>query len=163
MTIFDYIVFAIIGLSIVISLMRGAVREVLSLLGWVLAFYVAKTFASQLVPLLPDAIPSDALKILSAFVILFISVLLIASLLSIALSGMLKKLGLGWVNRFLGAVFGFARGLLIVSVIVFLAGLTAIPKDPRWTNAMFSAPLEALVKSALPYLPPSITKYVKYD
>jgi len=46
---------------------------------------------------------------------------------------------------------------------VFFAGLTSFPKDARWTNAMFSAPLEALVKTALPFLPPSVAKHVKYD
>jgi len=83
--------------------------------------------------------------------------------LGIALSAIFKKAGLGWLNRFLGALFGVARGLLIVCVIVFLAGLTDIPKDSRWRNAMFSAPIEALVLSLLPWVPESIAKHVKYD
>ena len=163
MTIFDYTVLFIIGISIVISMMRGAVREILSLLGWLAAFYVAKTYATQLIPLLPADIPTDSLKVLAAFLILFLGVLLVASLLSIALSSLLKKIGLGWFNRFMGALFGLARGLFIVSILVFLAGLTSIPKDARWTNAMFSSPLESLVVSALPYLPESVAKYVKYS
>jgi membrane protein required for colicin V production len=47
--------------------------------------------------------------------------------------------------------------------LVFLAGLTEAPKDARWKNAMFSAPIEALVISMLPWLPDGITTYVKYD
>jgi membrane protein required for colicin V production len=163
MTSFDYAVLIIIGISIVVSMMRGAVREVLSIVGWVLAFYVARTFASQLTPLLPADIPTEPLKILAAFSILFLGVLLVASLLSIALSGLFKKMGLGWFNRFVGALFGFARGLLIVCVLVLLAGLTSIPKDARWTNAMFSSPLEALVTSLLPLLPQTVAKHVKFD
>jgi membrane protein required for colicin V production len=163
MTIFDYTVLVIIGISIVISMMRGAVREILSLLGWLAAFYVAKTYATQLIPLLPADIPTESLKVLAAFVILFLGVLLVASLLSIALSSLLKKIGLGWFNRFMGALFGLARGLFIVSILVFLAGLTSIPKDTRWTNAMFSSPLETLVLAALPYLPESVAKHVKYS
>jgi membrane protein required for colicin V production len=76
---------------------------------------------------------------------------------------MIKKIGLNWLNRGLGALFGFVRGLLIVCVLVFLAGLTSLPKDARWTNAMFSAPLEVLVKSMLPWLPQAVTKHVSYD
>ena len=144
-------------------MMRGAVREVLAIAGWIAALYVAKTYASQLVPLLPQDIPTESLKVLAAFVILLLGVLLIVSLLSIALSSLIKKIGLNWLNRFVGAMFGFARGLLVVCVLVFLAGLTSLPKDARWTNAMFSAPLEVLVKSMLPWLPPSVTKYVAYD
>jgi membrane protein required for colicin V production len=83
--------------------------------------------------------------------------------LTIALSSLIKKIGLNWFNRFLGGFFGLVRGLLIVCVLVFLAGLTSFPKDARWTNAMFSAPLEALVKSALPWVPQMVAKHVKYD
>ena len=163
MTSFDYIILLIIGISIVVSMMRGAVREVLAIAGWLAAFYVAKTYATQLIPLLPADIPSESLKVLAAFVILFLGVLLISSLLCIALSGILKKIGHNWLNRGIGAVFGFARGLLIVCVLVFLAGLTSFPKDARWTNAMFSAPLEALVKAMLPLVPQTVAKNVAYD
>jgi membrane protein required for colicin V production len=163
MTSFDYTVFIIIGISIIVSMMRGAVREVLAIAGWLVAIYVAKTYATQLIPLLPADIPSEALKILAAYVIVFFGVLLVASLLIIALSSLIKKIGLNWLNRGLGAVFGFARGLLIVCVLVFLAGLTSLPKDARWTNAMFSSPLEALVKNILPYVPQVVAKHVKYN
>ena len=163
MTSFDYAVLLIIGISIVMSMMRGAVREVLAFAGWVAAIYVAKTYATQLLPLLPADIPTESLKILAAHVIVFFGVLLVTSLLTIALSSLIKKISLNWFNRFLGGFFGFARGLLIVCVLVFLAGLTSFPKDARWTNAMFSAPLEALVKTALPFLPPAVAKHVKYD
>jgi len=144
-------------------MMRGAVREVLAIASWVAALYVARTYASQLVPLLPPDIPTEPLKVLAAFVILMLGVLLIASLLSIALASLIRKIGLNWLNRSLGGMFGLARGLLIVCVLVFLAGLTNLPKEELWTNAMFSAPLEVLVKSMLPWLPQSVTKHVKYD
>jgi membrane protein required for colicin V production len=163
MTSFDYAVLLIIGISIVVSMMRGAVRELLAIAGWLAAIYIAKTYSTQLLPLLPADIPTEPLKLLAANVILFLGVLLISSLLCIALSSLIKKIGLNWLNRGIGAVFGFTRGLLIVCVLVFLAGLTSLPKDARWTNAMFSSPLEALVKSALPLLPQAIAKHVKYN
>ena len=144
-------------------MMRGAVREVLAIMGWIAAIIAAKTYATDLVPLLPADIPTESLKILAAYVIVFFGVLVIASLLTIALSSLIKKIGLNWFNRFLGGFFGFARGLIIVCVLVFLAGLTSLPKDARWTNAMFSSPLEALVKTLLPWLPPTIAKHVAYD
>lgn len=163
MTIFDYIVLSIIGLSVILSVMRGVVREVLAIGGLVAAFYVGVTYTNQLLPMMPVDIPNEALRVLAAFLVLFLATLLLATLLGIALSAIFKKAGLGWLNRFLGALFGVARGLLIVCVIVFLAGLTDIPKDPRWRNAMFSAPIEALVVNLLPWVPESIAKQVKYD
>ena len=163
MTSFDYSVLLIIGISIVVSMMRGAVREVLALAGWLAAIYIAKTYATLLIALLPVDIPTEALKILAAHIIVFFGVLLVASLLTIALSSLIKKIGLNWLNRGIGAVFGFARGLLIVCVLVFLAGLTSLPKDARWTNAMFSSPLEALVKTMLPFVPKIVANHIKYD
>ena len=105
---------------------------------------------------------TQSLRLLAAFVLLFLATLLIGSLLAIALSEIFKKIGLAWLDRWLGALFGLARGLMILSVMVLLAGLTNIPQDPRWRNAMFSAPLEALVTSALPWFPKGVATHVKY-
>jgi membrane protein required for colicin V production len=163
MTSFDYVVLTIIGLSIVLSVMRGFFREALAILGWIAAFAVAKNYSSQLLPMMPMDIPTESLRILAAFLVLFFATLLVASLLAIALASVFKKIGLGWLNRSLGAIFGFVRGFLIVCIIVFLAGLTDLPNEARWRNAMFSAPLEALVISMLPLVPISIAKHVKYD
>ena len=163
MTSFDYAVLAILGISILLSMMRGLVREVLALASWVVAFIVAKVYTLQLAPLLPESIPGEALKFLAAFIILFLATLLVCSLLAIALSHIFKQVGLSWLDRGLGAVFGLLRGVLILMVLVFLAGLTSLPKDARWRNAMFSAPLEAMVVSVLPWLPQDIAKHVKYD
>lgn len=163
MTSFDYAVLIIVALSVILSVMRGLLREVLAIFGWVAAFYVAKTYTNQLVPMMPTDIPNESLRILAAFLVLFLATLLVASLLAIALSAIFKKIGLGWLNRLLGAGFGMVRGLLIVCILVFLAGLTNMPKDTRWRNAMFSSPLEALVTSMLPWIPVSIANHVKYD
>ena len=145
MTIFDYVVLLIISLSVIVSLMRGLLREVLAILSWILSFYVAKTYASQILPMMPTNIPTESLRYLAAFLVLFFATLIITSLLSIPLAEIFNKAGLSWLNRLLGAFFGFARGLLIVGIVVFLAGLTSIPQHAIWRNAMFSAPLEALV------------------
>ena len=163
MTSFDYIVFTIIGLSIVVSMMRGAIKEMLAIFGWVAAFYVAKAYSPLLALQLPQGIPTEALKTLAAFLILLIAMLFISSVLSIAVSRIVSKVRLGWLNRFLGVVFGFMKGLLIVCVLVLLAGLTSLPKEKMWTDAMLSSPLEMMVKAALPWLPDSVTKHVKFD
>lgn len=163
MTSFDYAVLAILGLSMLLSMMRGFVREVLSLAGWVAAFFVAKIYTVELLPLLPESIPTESLRYLAAFLILFLATLLVCSLLTITITQLFRKIGLGWLDRTLGAVFGMARGILILGVLVLLAGLTSLPQDPRWHNAMFSAPLEAMVNNLLPWMPEQIAKRIKYD
>jgi membrane protein required for colicin V production len=156
-------VLAIIGVSIVVSMMRGAIKEMLAIFGWIAAFYVAKTYAPLLAPMLPQDIPTEALKTLAAFLILLVAVLFANSLLLIAISSIVSKIGLGWLNRFFGVIFGFAKGLLIVCVVVLLSGLTSLPKEKMWTDATLSAPLESLVKLALPWLPERISNHVKFD
>jgi len=163
LTYFDYAVIAIVGLSVVVSMMRGAVKEMLAILGWIAAFYVAKAYSPLLATFLPEGIPTEALKTLIAFVILLIAVLFLNGLITMAISGVISKVGLGRINRFLGMLFGFAKGLLISCVLVLLAGLTSLPKEQMWTDAVLSEPLEMLVKSALPWLPESVSKHAKFD
>lgn len=163
MTSFDYVFLTIIGVSVLVSIMRGFIREILSLAGWVAAFFVARVYCLELAELLPAAIPSEPLRILAAFLILFLATLLVTSLLALAISLLFKQIGLSWLDRMLGAFFGLARGALIAVVLVLVGGLTSLPQDTRWRNAMFSAPLEAVVMSILMWFPADIAKHVKYD
>lgn len=163
MTSFDYAVLLIVGFSVLLSVMRGMVREILALLSWVAAFWVANAFSGQLVPMLPASIPNESLRYLAAFVILFLATLLVTSLITIALSEVIKNLGLKPADRLLGAFFGLARGMLIVLVIVLVAGLTTLPHQPFWRNAMFSAPLEAFAADVKPWLPEGLSKRISYE
>lgn len=145
-----------------VSILRGMVREVLSLGGWLAAFWAASGYCVELAALLPQAIPGQTLRLLAAFVILFLGVLLLAALVTIAFSEFARTLGLGAMDRMLGAFFGLARGIVILAVLVLLAGLTALPRQPFWQNAMLSAPLEALVISAKPWLPGELAGRISY-
>jgi len=163
MTAFDYAVLVIIGVSILLSVMRGFLREVMALMAWIVAFWVANLFTDALAPMLPAAIPSPELRVLAAFVLLFLATLLIMTLVAITMGQFLKMIGVGPWDRALGALFGFARGMIIVLVLVLLAGLTMLPKQPIWKNAMLSSPLEALVMQARPWLPADLTKRLNYN
>ncbi len=163
MTIFDYAVLCVVGISVLLSLLRGFLRELLGLASWVIAALAAKTYAVQVAMILPAGIPNQGLRLVAGFAIVFLGILLFASLLAIAISELFKQVGLGWLDRGLGAFFGLARGLLIVGVLVLLGGLTSLPKDARWRNAMLSAPLEALVIAVEPWLPQELTKHIHFD
>ncbi len=160
MTLFDYIVLTIVGITILTGLMRGAVKEVCSFAGWLLAIYVAKTHYVSVLKFLPVGIPGEALKVAIAFFVLFLVVLLCCSLLSVLLTQLVKAAGLGGFNRLIGGLAGALRGLMLVALLVMLAAMTDLPKDPRWTTAMLSAPIEALVQRLLPWMPDSIRRHV---
>jgi membrane protein required for colicin V production len=163
MTLFDYVVLTIIAASVIVSLMRGFSREVLALAGWVIAFVAANalsaTVAAWFAPIISDA----SLRALTAFVAVFILTLIAASLLAMGVSRLLKGAGLGLEDRLLGGFFGLARGVLIVMLIVLLAGLTALPRQPAWSDAMLSPPLEALAGAIKPWLTQAVSRYISYD
>jgi membrane protein required for colicin V production len=163
MTLFDYAVLAILGVSILLSVMRGFMREVLALLAWVLAFWLAALYADEVALLLPQSIPTQQLRMLAAYALVFFLVFVVMSVLSITIGQLLKVLGVGPLDRLLGAAFGFARGMVMVLALVLVAGLTNVPKEPFWRNATFSAPLEALVTGLKPWLPEALRKELKYE
>ncbi|MCW5605951.1 MAG: CvpA family protein [Burkholderiales bacterium] len=163
MTVFDYAVLVIVGLSILLSVIRGLVREVLALLAWVVAFVAANLFGGKLAVLMPEAIPNEELRLLAGFAAIFFVALLSMSLVAIAVSGLVKSAGLGVEDRILGGAFGLARGLLIVLVLVLMGGLTALPREPVWREALLRPPFEALAMQVRGWLPADVAQHITYD
>jgi len=162
MTIFDYAVLAILVLSILLSVVRGVVRELLSLAGWVIAFMVASSFAAAFSPMLPSAIIGDQFRGVLAFASIFLSALLAMGLLTMLISALVKTAGLGFADRFMGSLFGFARGMLVVLLAVLAAGFTTVPQEPFWKKAVLSAPLETVAMMIIPWLPQDLSRHINY-
>ncbi|HQU98791.1 MAG TPA: CvpA family protein [Nitrosomonas sp.] len=163
MTVFDYVVCAIFVVSIVLSIIRGLVREVLSIAGWIAAFIVAGAYTSFFVKFLPDAVVGETLRFLVTFVLVFLTVLVNTALLTMLLTALIKNIGLGFIDRLFGSVFGFLRALIIATVIVLMAGLTTIPSQSFWQQAVFSKPLELVAKQVLLWLPEDLAKHISFD
>jgi membrane protein required for colicin V production len=161
-TIFDYVVVFVLVCSVVISILRGLVREILSLLGWVVAFVVANAYGERLAEWLPNAVPGAAMRLILAFIVLFIGVRLLMALFTMAIDAGIKAAGLTVADRGLGGLFGLARGLLIVLVMVLLCGMTAIPKQPFWKDALFSPLAETAARTVKPFLPGKFARHVQF-
>lgn len=161
-TIFDYVVLGVLGASCVLGLWRGLVSEVLALLAWVVAFFVARQWAYLAAPWFEGLTVEPALHYAGGFVTVFIGVLIVFGLGRLALTFVLRAVGLGLTDRLLGVVFGFVRGLAIVLVAVLLAGLTTMPKEVWWQQASLAPPLETAVIAAKPYLPSEIAQRIRY-
>lgn len=162
MTIFDYAVLTIVVLSIGLGWWRGIVYELLSLLGWAAAFFMAKLFAPELVQYVPDALGSEAAKAAVAYGALFVVTLILSGIVAWSLSKLIKFVGLGWMDGALGAGFGFARGVMLVLVLVLLAGLTLLPQEPAWKNAWSSQSLQSVALFTKDFLPQDVAKKVIY-
>lgn len=162
MTLLDYVVLAIVGFSVLLSIIRGLVREVVALAAWAVAFVVAYTFGGQLAALMPAEIPGEELRWMAGFATLFFLVLLTMSLIAIALSQMVKSAGLSVEDRVLGAVFGLARGVTVVVFLVLVAGATSLPSQPVWREAVLRPLLERVALGIRDWLPPGIGQHIKY-
>lgn len=149
----DYAIIAVVLLSILISLVRGFVREALSLASWILAFIVALKFYPAMSTVLENLIHSPTLRTISAFLILFIGVLIICAIINFILSTLVSKTGLSGTDRLLGMVFGAARGILVVSALLLVAELTPMPESAWWKSSVLIpqfAPIENWLQGFLP-------------
>jgi membrane protein required for colicin V production len=163
MTWLDWAVIGVFAVSLLAGAWRGLVREVISILGWVIAFLAANLLAGPLGPSMPDAIPTPELRIAAAYLAIFVASLIVTTLVGLLLTRIVKAVGLGGVDRVLGALFGAARGLLIVLAGALLAGLTSAPRQPFWRDSV-SGPLLVHAAQALkPLLPQTFAERMRYD
>jgi membrane protein required for colicin V production len=153
----DIAIVLILGVSALVSLIRGFVREVLSLAAWVAAFWVTLAFGDDLALALGDALGSPAARMLLAHVGLFIAVLLAGGLVNFIIMRLLAKSGLAGTDRLLGMFFGLARGIAIVTVLVVCAGLiplhTRLPRTDWWQASALLPPFETLAQWLVGLLP----------
>ncbi|MEW7849288.1 CvpA family protein [Massilia aurea] len=162
MTIFDYLVLFVLIASVVISTLRGLVKEILSLVGWIVAFVVANAYGAQLAPLLPEVIPGATARLMVAFIALFLGVRILMGLLSMAIGAVVAATGLSLADRGLGGLFGLARGIVIVLAAVILCGLTSIPQQAFWRDALFSPIAETGARTVKPFLPAAFAQHINY-
>jgi membrane protein required for colicin V production len=161
-TIFDYLVLFVLIASVIISTLRGLVKEILSLLGWIVAFVVANAYGAQLAPLLPELLPGATARLIMAFIVLFLGVRILMGLLSLAIGAVIAATGLTLADRGLGGLFGLARGIVIVLAAVILSGMTAIPQQDFWRNALLSPMAETGARTVKPFLPAALAEHVRF-
>lgn len=156
MTGFDVAVIVVVALSALLGLWRGVIREVFALAAWLLALVSMFLFGEQLGRVLPlAAMTHDApwLRSLIGYALVFVGVFVLVSVIGYVVSRLVKAIGLSFVDRALGAVFGVIRGVLIVVLLVFVAGATTLPQFAWWRDSVTAKPLAtfaAILRSKLP-------------
>jgi membrane protein required for colicin V production len=161
-TFFDYFVLAVMAISLLVGVTRGVVSEILALVAWVAAFIAARLWAAPVGNLLLADLPDPLWRQLAGFVAVFAAVLVGFALLRWVTTLLLKAVGLRPLDRVLGALFGVVRGMLVLLILVLLAGLTPLPQQQWWRQAIFAPPLETGVLAVKPWLPPELAKRIQY-
>jgi len=163
MTTFDWVVVAVIALSTLLAFFRGVVRELIAVVAWVVGVVGAIAFTPALGALLPSIPGYPGVPYLIAFALIVIGALLLGALIAWPLTKAIRAAGLGFVDRFLGSIFGLARGVALMLAFVLVAGFTALPRSAWWQQSALVPPLVAGVYALRPHLPAEIAGRLDYS
>ena len=160
MALLDWIGIAVLVISVLLGAWRGLVFEVLSLIGWVVAFFVAQWFATDLAAWLPVGEAGASWRYPVAFVLLFIAVAFVAGLLASLTRKMITAVGLRPVDRTLGAAFGLARGVVALLAVAVAVHLLALGDAALWRESRGVVVLDAALQGLKPALPEKLASYL---
>lgn len=149
----DYLLLAIIALSVLIGLWRGFLREFISLATWVAAFVIAFLFAEDAALYLVPYIGVPSARAVLAFGGLFLVTLILGGLINVLISQLVRSTGLSGTDRLIGFVFGGVRAAALIAVLILLAILTPLPEDPWWQESVlipYFEPLAVWLRDQLP-------------
>lgn len=163
MTSFDWVVLFIVALSTLLAFFRGVIREVIALVAWIAGAIAAIAFAPALGAMLPDIPGHPAVRYLIAFVLILVVALLAGALIAWPLASAVRAAGLGFVDRFLGSIFGLVRGIVLLLAFVIVAGLTPLPRMDWWQHSVLMPTLVAGVFAVRPYLPSALAGRLDYS
>lgn len=134
----DFVFIGILSLSVIISLFRGLIREVMSLLIWAGSFWVAYHFVDTGADALTNYVDLPSARHLIAFVALFLAALIIGGMINFIVGKLITKTGLSGTDRFFGMFFGLLRGLVAVVAITFFVNATPLSEDPWWQESQMA-------------------------
>lgn len=132
----DWVIIALISVSTLISLKRGFVKEALSLVTWVGAFIIARTFHPQMQSLLESTVETPLVRLVAAFAILFFGTLIIGAIINNMIGHLVRATGLSATDRVLGMGFGLLRGLVVVIVGIAFTRYTPLAQDTWWRTSI---------------------------
>jgi membrane protein required for colicin V production len=175
----DFTLIGLVFICVVIGLLRGFVKEVFSLAFWMLASWVSLRFTYEfcrigslpiatlpsslaVVGFLESIISQPSARMFASFVALFVITLGLGGLIGFLLNVLIEKTGLTFMEHFGGMVFGFVRGMIVVTVVVILAGLTPLPKDSWWSESTLIPPFQLLAVWLRDHLSPNLAGYISY-
>jgi len=154
----DWAMLALLVLSVIAGLVRGFVFEVLSLVGWVAAWFAAQWFAADVAAWLPVGAPGSALNRAAGFICCFIAGLVIWTLLARLVRMLVHATPLSLADRALGAGFGLLRGGVVLMALATVIALTPAAKSSGWRTSQGALWLNTAMHGLKPVLPEQVAK-----
>jgi len=156
----DWTLLAIMALSVLIGLMRGLVFEVMSLLGWVVAYVAAQALTPWLAPNLPVGTAGSALNLAAAFALCFVLTLIVWSLLARLVRLLIHATPLTVVDRLFGAGFGVLRGALVLLVITTAVAFTPAARSTAWQQSQGASWLSTVLNKLKTAMPDDVARHL---
>ena len=149
----DIALLLILSVSVVIGLWRGLVYEVLSVLAWVVAFFVAQTFGESVGQWLPMGSANDTVRFAAGFALVFIATAFAGGFVAWLVKKMVETVGLRPIDRVLGGAFGLARGVIILFAVAVIINMTPLAAEKDWQQSVGTRLLGGALHSVKPLLP----------
>ena len=157
--ILDIILIAIITVSGLVGVFRGFVREIMSLVGWIVSAWLAWRFANEFAPLFDSIIDSPDVRKAASFISIFLISLVLFALLSYFICKIMNKSALKGMDRSLGMVFGLLRGAIIIAVLAILIQSTEFSKESWWTGSMLKDFFLLLAAYGMAAMPAEVSRF----
>lgn len=156
----DYVLIGILTFSVLVGMMRGFIREVLTIAVWILAFVVAFTYAGPASAYLASVSDNATLRYIAAFVLLIVCLVALGAVINWLIGKLLKTTGLSGTDRLLGLFFGLARGILLIGVLVLFAMHSTLTDDKWWKQSQTIPQFVQVAEWIEGYLPNDWSKWL---
>jgi len=147
-------------LSMLVGVWRGLLKELMSLIGWVVAYVCAQAFGAQAGLTLPVGEPGGRLNVVAGMMVVFVGAWLGWALLTWAVRQMVAASGLGGTDRALGGAFGLMRGVLVALVVTTLVSMTPVRQWEPWQTSRTVPWLHAMLEGLRPWLPLEVSRHL---
>lgn len=160
---FDYVMLVVLLAFTITGALRGFVLEVLSIVLWPLTAFIAWLLADQVAPMFESFIGEPQLRVVAAFMLIFLVVFVIGTIVvylihrALPLRGILRR-----PNVILGAVVGLLRGAIIIVIVFLVAGITSLPQRPWWRESLLAPHFERVALAVGAFMPRDIARHIKF-
>ncbi|MDP6122947.1 MAG: CvpA family protein [Arenicellales bacterium] len=159
--IFDLVIIGVILFSAIIGLFRGFIRETLSLVSWILAFVAAFNYRLDIISWFDGIIDNQMYQQIAAFALIFVATLLLISIISHLIYRLMSSTGITGIDRVLGLIFGFGRGVLLLGFFVIISRTVGWSDVSRWETSQLAGYLDPVVEILAEFIPEDLPKTIK--
>jgi membrane protein required for colicin V production len=162
LTTVDCVLLGVLVLSALLGALRGLVVEVLSLVAWIGAFWLAFVYGAEVAKLFATQVHDPAARLFIAYALVFVAAIVVGGMVTWLVGKLVRSVGLGGIDRLFGLLFGLLRGVALGCVLVLVLGFTTLPQEPSWRASPLVPEFQRGAEWMKTWLPPAVAGHVVY-